>query len=142
MPQNVSYSSVPSPKSSPGTATRPLPVWLSGIVLLGALLMATGAALALFRPTMLVSPGDEISHAVTIYAGYLVSRNLVLALMLLLALGLRARGALHTLMLLTGFVQLLDAGLDCIEGRWAAERCTLLPKSAQTAGCAAGFRLA
>lgn len=54
-----------------------------------------------------------------IYAGYLFSRNLTLAVMLLLAMGLRARGMLNALVLLAAFVQMLDAGVDCLEGRWA-----------------------
>jgi hypothetical protein len=79
--------------------------------------MAMGAFIALLRPGILVPPHEEISQAVHIYAGYLFSRNLVLALMLLAALGLRARGMLNTLMLLTAFVQFLDAGVDLMEGR-------------------------
>ena len=67
----------------------------------------------------LVSPHDEINGAVHIYAGYLASRNLGLAILLLAAMSLRARGTLNTLMLLTAFIQVLDAGIDCVEGRWA-----------------------
>jgi hypothetical protein len=71
---------------------------------------------------MLVSPHDTINGAVRIYAGYLVSRNLALALMLIAALSIGARESLRTLALLTAVIQLLDAGLDAIEGRW-----TLVP---------------
>ena len=67
---------------------------------------------------MLVSPHDEINGAVHVYAGYFGSRNLGLAIMLVAAMTLRARGMLSTLMLLTAFIQLLDAGIDCLEGRW------------------------
>ncbi len=95
-----------------------LPRWLRTIVVLGALLMATGALIALFHPVLLVSPHDEINGAVHIYAGYLFSRNLALAIMLLAAMGIRARGTLNALMLLTAFIQVLDAGIDCVEGRW------------------------
>jgi len=38
--------------------------------------------------------------------------------MLLAAMSLPARGTLNTLMLLTAFIQVLDAGIDCVEGRW------------------------
>jgi hypothetical protein len=93
--------------------------WLSGSVILGALLMATGGLIALIKPAMLVSPDAEISSAVRVYAGYLVARNIPLAVMLLIMLGLRARNALRTLMVLTAFIQLVDAGIDCMEGRWA-----------------------
>jgi hypothetical protein len=60
-------------------ATAAIPWWLQAIVLLGALLMATGALIALLNPAMLVSPHDEINAAVHIYAGYLFSRNAALA---------------------------------------------------------------
>ena len=94
------------------------PWWLRTIVFLGALLMAAGALIALLHPVLLASPHDEINGAVHIYAGYLASRNLGLAIMLLAAMSLRARGTLNALMLLTAFIQLLDAGIDCVEGRW------------------------
>lgn len=101
------------------TAPGSLPWWISLSAIVGALLMGTGAIIALVRPAMLVAPGAEITPAVRVYAGYLVSRNLVLALMLLAMLALRARRALSTLMVLTGFIQLFDAGLDVSEGRLA-----------------------
>ena len=46
-----------------------LPWWLRTIVVLGSLLMATGALIALFHPVLLVSAHDEINEAVHIYAG-------------------------------------------------------------------------
>jgi hypothetical protein len=95
-----------------------LPVWLLASVILGAILIAAGGLIALIDPGMLVSPDAEINHAVRVYAGYLASRNLALAIMLLVMLGLRARRALGSLMVLTAFVQLLDAAMDCVEGRW------------------------
>jgi hypothetical protein len=94
------------------------PWWLNLIVVLGALLMATGGFMALSQPSRLVSPHDEINGAVHIYAGYFASRAIVLAAMLLAALLFRAKGLLNSLMLLTAFVQLMDLGIDCIEGRW------------------------
>jgi hypothetical protein len=98
------------------------PWWLSAIVILGALLMGAGAIIALVKPSMLVAPHDEINGAVHIYAGYLVSRNLALALMLVVTLLIRARPALAATLVLTAFVQLFDAILDASEGRW-----TLVP---------------
>jgi hypothetical protein len=95
-----------------------LPWWLRTTIVIGALLMATGALMALLHPASLVSPYDEINGAVHIYAGYFAARNLTLALLLLAAMGFRARGALNTLILLTAFIQVLDAGIDCVEGRW------------------------
>jgi hypothetical protein len=96
-----------------------LPWWLQAIVLLGALLMVAGALIGLLNPAMLVSPGDEINAAVHIYAGYLFSRNAALAVLLVASLLFRSKATLNTLILLTAFIQLLDAGVDCMEGRWA-----------------------
>lgn len=84
--------------------------------------MAAGAVIAFINPAMLVSAGAEINGATRVYAGYLISRNFALAVMLLVALGMRARGALSNLMMLTALIQLIDAGMDSMEGRW-----TLVP---------------
>jgi hypothetical protein len=100
------------------TSPPETPWWVTVAVILGALLMLAGGVIAIVRPVMLVSPHDEINGAVHIYAGYLASRNIALAIMLLLMLSFRARIALSNLMVLTAFIQLLDAGIDCVEGRW------------------------
>jgi hypothetical protein len=92
--------------------------WVQAIVVPGALLMITGALIALFHPAMLASPPDEINGAARIFAGYLAARNLALAIFLLAALFLRSRGTLNMLMLLTAFIQLFDTAIDCAEGRW------------------------
>ncbi len=95
-----------------------IPWWVRAGVILGALLTATGAVIALVHPIMMVSPHDEINGAVRIYAGYLASRNIALALMLVVLLCLGARRALANLMVLVAFIQVLDACMDCFEGRW------------------------
>jgi hypothetical protein len=100
-------------------AVAPLPWWLLALVTSGSILMIAGGLIALFRPEMLLSPHQEVTQAVHVYAGYLVSRNLALGLMLLTALSPRARGSLSTLMVLYASIQFLDAVTDCIEGRWA-----------------------
>src|ERR1700756_193292 len=66
--------------------TPSIPWWISAVVLLGSLLTATGAVLALVHPAMLVSPHDEINAAVHVYAGYLAARNGALTIMLLVLL--------------------------------------------------------
>ena len=99
-------------------ANPSLPWWLSTSVILGSLLMAAGATIALIHPAMLVAPDAEMNAAARVYAGYLVSRNLALAVMLLATLAMRARGVLSSLMVLTAFIQLFDAGMDALEGRW------------------------
>ena len=105
--------------SSASRPTSPLPWWVAAIVIIGSLLMAAGAVIALARPAMLVSAGDDINGAVNIYAGYLASRNLAVAFLLVAALLMRARGALWNFMILTAVIQFLDAGIDSVEGRWA-----------------------
>ncbi len=100
-------------------ATSSLSWWLVAIVAVGAILIMAGGLIALFRPQMLLAPHQEITQAVRVYAGYVVSRNLMLGLLLLTALSLRARGPLSTLMVLYAGIQFLDAILDCVEGRWA-----------------------
>ncbi len=80
--------------------------------------MAAGGIIALLNPAMLVSPNDSINNAVHVYAGYLASRNLCLAAMLLVLLAMRSTRALGNLVLLTAFIQLVDAAIDCAEGRW------------------------
>ncbi len=103
---------------SSGRIDRPIPWWLCAIVAVGAVLMVVGAVLALVRPGMLASPHDEINGAVHIYAGYVASRNLAIGLLLLATLILRFRGALSSLMVLYAFIQFIDVGIDCLEGRW------------------------
>ena len=99
--------------------TQPkLPKWLLLIVVPGALLLAAGAIIALINPAMLASPGIAINGAVHVYAGYLVARNLALAVLLLVTLSMGARSSLSTLMVLTALIQFFDAAMDMVEGRW------------------------
>jgi hypothetical protein len=92
--------------------------WVSVAVLIGAALMAMGAIIAMARPAMLVSPYDAITPAVRTFADYFAVRNLAMAILLLVLLVMRAHRALGSLLVLVGWVQLLDAAMDCVEGRW------------------------
>lgn len=94
------------------------PWWVTVVVVLGAVLMAVGGLIALLNPRMLVSPTAEMNEAVRVYAGYLVSRNLVLSIMLLAALAWRERSSLHLLLVVVGLIQFADAVLDVVEHRW------------------------
>jgi hypothetical protein len=96
----------------------PIPWWVIGVATVGSLLMIVGGLLALIRPEMLLSPHQEVTQAVRIYAGYLASRNLALGVMLLAILGLRASRALHGFMILFALIQFLDISMDCTEARW------------------------
>jgi hypothetical protein len=109
-----------NPTDLGGSATMiPRPWWVTAVVIVGSLLLIAGAMVALLRPQMLLSPNEAVTPAVRVYAGYLVSRNLALALMLLSALRTRARFAWQGMMVLYALVQLLDAGMDVMEHRWA-----------------------
>jgi hypothetical protein len=96
-----------------------IPVWPRLIVMLGVLLLAAGAIIAVVHPILLVSPQDQINQATHVYAGYLASRNMALALVLLATLILRAKRTLNILVLLTAVIQALDIVMDGAEGRWA-----------------------
>lgn len=111
-------ANIRTPIGAPQSGSPAIAWWLSIVVVLGVLLLAAGAVIALIHPAMLVSPHDEINGAVRIYAGYFASRNLALAIVLVALLGLRAKKALSNLMVLVALVQLIDACIDCVEGRW------------------------
>ncbi len=87
----------------PPPATWPWPWWLITIVILGAVLIATGAVIAIF------ASGEHLNAAGHNYADYFITRNLALAVMLLAMLALRARHVLAALMTLTALIQVLDA---------------------------------
>jgi hypothetical protein len=92
--------------------------WPAMVVVLGAVLLAAGAAIALLRPAILVSPYDAITPAVRTFADYFAVRNLAMALLLLALLFVGLRRALGNTLVLVAAVQLLDALMDCLEGRW------------------------
>ncbi len=98
--------------------TKPVGWWPPVVVLVCVVLTAMGGVIALLHPVMLVSPHDEINGAVHIYAGYLATRNLALAGMLLVLLIVGARRALGNLVAIVGLIQLLDVCMDVAEGRW------------------------
>ncbi len=103
--------------SMPNPSAR-FPLWVRFVVIIGVVLLTAGGFISLLQPALLVSPHDEINSAVRVYAAYTFSRDLALAFMLFTALLLRARTTLNSLMLLTGFIQLLDAFTDVLDHRW------------------------
>jgi hypothetical protein len=84
-----------------------IPLWVSIVVILGALLIATGAVISKVDPTLLTN-GSLMTEAAQVYADYLFARNLPLAVMLLLLLAVRARRMLAGFMVLTALIQLVD----------------------------------
>lgn len=97
---------------------RKIPAWAYGVVLLCAVLTAMGAVIALEKPEMLVGPHAQINEGTRIYTGYLAARNLTLAGMLLVLLGMGARRALGNLLAVVGLIQIVDFVMDCAEARW------------------------
>jgi hypothetical protein len=92
-----------------------IPLWVSIVVILGALLTATGAIISKVDPTLLTN-GSSMTDAARVYADYMFARNLPLALMLLFLLAVRARRMLAGFMVLTAFIQLVDAINDLTRG--------------------------
>jgi hypothetical protein len=84
-------------------ATRRVPRWLIALVIVGALLTAAGAALAL------LPSADHLNAAGHHYADYFVTRNLALSLVLLVTLARRSWRVLAGLMTLTALIQSFDA---------------------------------
>jgi hypothetical protein len=112
------YSDYPPVEQSSPSNWHPV-AWVQVTALLGAALLALGGFLALFNPVLLVGKGDHMNSAARVFAGYLVSRNLSLAALLVGALILRARKALGSLITLTALIQFVDAVVDFYEQRWA-----------------------
>jgi len=92
-----------------------IPLWVSIVVILGALLTATGAIISKVDPTLLTN-GSPMTDAARVYADYLFARNLPLAVMLLFLLAVKARHMLAGFMVLTAFIQLVDVINDLARG--------------------------
>lgn len=92
-----------------------IPLWISIVVILGALLTLTGAVLSKADPTLLTS-GSPMTDAARVYADYMFARNLALALMLFLLLVLRDRRMLAGLMGLVALIQFIDVIDDLVRG--------------------------
>jgi hypothetical protein len=96
-------------------ASSRIPWWISTIVILGALLTATGAVISKIAPTMLTN-GDTMTGAARVYADYMFARNLPLALLLLLLLAIGARRMLAGVMVLIALIQIFDVINDLARG--------------------------
>jgi hypothetical protein len=93
----------------------PIPLWVSIVVILGAVLTATGAIISKVDPTILTN-GSSMTDAARVYADYMFARNLPLAVMLLLLLAARARRMLAGFMVLTALIQFVDVIDDLARG--------------------------
>ncbi len=91
------------------------PLWVSIVVILGALLTLTSAAVSKVDPALLTN-GNPVTASAGIYADYMFARDLALAVMLLLLLGVRARRMLAGFMVLTVLIQCIDIVDDLFRG--------------------------
>ena len=94
-----------------------IPLWISIIVILGALLTVAGAIISKVDPTLLTN-GSPMTDAARVYADYTFARNLPLAIMLLFLLAVKARHMLAGFMVLTAFIQLVDVINDLARGEF------------------------
>ncbi len=92
-----------------------VPLWVSIVVILGALLTTTGAVISKVDP-MLLTNGSLITEAARVYADYMFARNLAVAVMLLLLLGVRAQRMLAGFMILIALIQVFDVVDDLAHG--------------------------
>ena len=109
--------SVPSPTNDPKTpqSVARFPLWVSIVVILGALLILTSAVISKVDPTLLTN-GNPMSDSARIYASFMFARDLSLAVMLLLLLIVRARRILAGFMVLTVLIQFVDIVNDLFRG--------------------------
>lgn len=94
-----------------------IPLWISIVVILGALLTATGAVIGKVDPTLLTN-GSPMTEATRVYADYMFAQNLSLAVMLLLMLALRTRRMLAGFMALIALIQFVDVIDDLARGAY------------------------
>ncbi len=95
--------------------TLHIPLWVSIVVVLGALLTTVGAVISKVDPTILTN-GSLMTGAARVYADYMFARNLALAMMLLFLLGIRARRMLAGFMVLIALIQIFDVVDDLARG--------------------------
>lgn len=107
--------SVQSDKQSTAQSSIRIPLWISIIVIIGALLIASGAVISKVDPTLVTNDGPMTDTA-RVYADYMFARNLPLAVMLLFLLALKARRMLAGFMVLIAFIQLVDIIDDLTRG--------------------------
>jgi hypothetical protein len=92
-----------------------IPLWVSIVVILGALLYITGAVISKLDPTLLTN-GGLMTDAARVYADYLFARNLSLAILLFVLLIVKARHMLAGFMVLIALIQCLDVINDLARG--------------------------
>lgn len=91
-----------------------IPIWVTVVVILGALLTLVGAIVSKVDPTLLTN-NSPMTEAARVYADYTFARDLAVAVMLLFLLFIRARRMLAGFMVLVALIQVIDI-LDDLAG--------------------------
>ncbi len=99
---------------APATSGERLPIWVTLVVIIGALLSLAGAALSKLDPALLTT--HALTDAARVYTDYTFARDLAVGLTLLALLALRSRSPLAAVMLLVALIQALDALDDLARG--------------------------
>jgi hypothetical protein len=108
--------SVPSQTDTAQTVVR-IPLWVSIVAIIGALLSLMGAVISKINPGLLTN-GGAVTEMARVYADYMFARSLALAILLLFLLAIRARRMLAGLMVLIALIQMIDVGDDLVRGAW------------------------
>lgn len=99
------------------SSTPRIPLWVSIVVVLGAIVTVVGAVISKVNPSLLTN-GSQVTDAVRVYADYTFSRNLSLAAMLLFLLLIGNRRILAAFMVLISLIQFIDVINDLIRGAY------------------------
>lgn len=90
-------------------------LWVSIVVILGAVLTIVGAVISKVDPALLTN-GSSVTDAARVYADYTFSRNLSLAILLIFLLVTSSRRMLAGFMVLTALIQIIDVFNDLSRG--------------------------
>lgn len=112
---NAPARPLPASDLKPPQSVVRIPLWVSIVVTLGALLTLSSAVISKIDPSLLTN-GNPMTDSARIYADYMFARDLALAAMLLLLLVVRARRMLAGFMILTVLIQLVDIIDDLFRG--------------------------
>jgi hypothetical protein len=104
-------------QSSGASEAQPVARWIKGVVVLTVCLNVVGATIAVANPGAMLPAGEHMTSAARLYAGYLVSRDLSLAVVLLAFLVIRARQGLAAALLMGALTQVFDIVIDTSSGR-------------------------
>lgn len=95
-----------------------IPLWITIVVILGALLSLVGAVVSKVDPTLLTG-GGALTDAARVYADYTFARDLAVSIVLLTLLAVRARLPLASVMTLVALIQIIDTLDDLTRGAFA-----------------------